>query len=177
MIPAHLDRQITLCPEQPTDEVFLRNLLIAQRWAEFAPLPLQDDQKIALLTGQFRAKRQHYATHYPNAWRAIIRLQDQPMGSITLDQRPERLWIVDIGLHPDHCGQGLGSVVLHAILATAARTGQGVGLSVALGNPAERLYRRLGFHSISQDGAYQMMHWQPTPEDWGWPSPSPPVDQ
>lgn len=161
MIPAQLDQQITLHPEDPADENFLRDLLIAQRWAEFAHFPLDDDQKIALLHQQFIAKRRHYAQHYPNAWRAIITRADQAIGRVELDNRPGRIWVIDIGLHPSQCGQGLGSVVLNAVLAAAAAAGQGVGLSVALGNPAERLYRRLGFHSISNDGANQMMHWQP----------------
>lgn len=164
MIPLQLDHQITLRPETPDDETFLRDLMIAQRWAEFAPLPLADDMKVALLAQQFTAKRRHYAQHYPTAWRAIITRAEQSIGRVELDQQRDRIWIIDIGLHPDQCGQGLGSIVMNAILATAASAGQGVGLSVALGNPAENLYRRLGFHGISNDGAYQMMHWHPTPE-------------
>jgi len=45
---------------------------------------------------------------------------------------------------PEHAG--LGAALLRRVLALAAATGvEGVGLSVTDGNPAGRVYERLGF--------------------------------
>ncbi len=47
-------------------------------------------------------------------------------------------------------GQGLGSAVLKAMIPSAAVRYRGICLNVREGNPAVRLYERLGFHKIAE---------------------------
>ena len=58
-----------------------------------------------------------------------------------------------------HRGQGLGTVVLDAVIAEARRRGlPGISLSVEDGNPARRLYERAGFRVVGRNGGSDTMH-------------------
>ncbi len=55
-------------------------------------------------------------------------------------------WITLIFRDPDASPPGTGSLLLHAVLARAARAGVGqIGLAVTATNPAHRVYLRAGF--------------------------------
>lgn len=56
-----------------------------------------------------------------------------------------------VATHPDHRGQGLGTVIVHAVVATVVRRGECPFLHAAAGNTvAIRLYQELGF-SVRQE--------------------------
>ena len=51
---------------------------------------------------------------------------------------------MSIGVRPDARGQGVGQMLVTALIAEAARRGIGLCLNVRSTNPARRLYERLG---------------------------------
>ncbi|WP_321790342.1 GNAT family N-acetyltransferase [Burkholderia pyrrocinia] len=55
-----------------------------------------------------------------------------------------------IQILPSRQGRGIGEAVLRQLLAEAAREYVPVSLSVLRGNPARRLYERLGFRLVSE---------------------------
>jgi len=55
---------------------------------------------------------------------------------------------VSMGVKPSARGQGVGEMLLRALIGEAARCGLGLCLSVRSENPARRLYERLGFRDI-----------------------------
>jgi GNAT superfamily N-acetyltransferase len=58
-------------------------------------------------------------------------------------------WVVDLFVVPPLQGGGLGRQLLQLVIARCVAEGhERVGLSVTEGNPAERLYRALGFERI-----------------------------
>ena len=58
-----------------------------------------------------------------------------------------------VGVIADRRGGGIGSLLLRALLAEArTRQLRGVSLSVATENPAVRLYERLGFRRLGEEG-------------------------
>ncbi|ALX14551.1 GCN5 family acetyltransferase [Burkholderia cepacia JBK9] len=65
-----------------------------------------------------------------------------------------------IQILPAHQGRGIGEAVLNALLADAAREHVPVSLSVLHGNPAHRLYERLGFRLASETGTSASMIWR-----------------
>lgn len=66
------------------------------------------------------------------------------------DRTPE----LGIGVVRTHRGQGIGSVLLRALLVQAAIDGhRRVSLSVEIDNPARRLYERLGFTPVARTAA------------------------
>jgi ribosomal protein S18 acetylase RimI-like enzyme len=64
--------------------------------------------------------------------------------------------LIDIALLPQYRNQGIGSTLLRELLADAARAGCAVSLKVENTNPAARLYERLGFQTVDEDGMYAL---------------------
>ncbi|BAX63150.1 GNAT family N-acetyltransferase [Burkholderia stabilis] len=65
-----------------------------------------------------------------------------------------------IQILPARQGQGIGEAVLRELLADAARANVPVSLSVLHGNPARRLYERLGFRIESETETSASMIWR-----------------
>jgi ribosomal protein S18 acetylase RimI-like enzyme len=66
--------------------------------------------------------------------------------SPTDDETPE----LAVALLPDYTGQGIGTALLDELLTAARRQFTTIALSVRAGNPAFRLYQRLGFRVIGE---------------------------
>ncbi|WP_175942754.1 GNAT family N-acetyltransferase [Burkholderia pyrrocinia] len=65
-----------------------------------------------------------------------------------------------IQLLPARQGQGIGEAVLRELLTEAARANVPVSLSVLHGNPARRLYERLGFRPASETETSASLVWR-----------------
>ncbi len=164
-MPAVLGRQgFALRPETEADIPFLRRLYISTRWEELAAVPdWTDEQKIAFLESQFAAQRQHYLAYYANAAFDVLEADGIPAGRLYLDRQAKTLLIVDIALLPDWRNRGIGTALIEAVFAEARLAGKEVSISVEKFNPAQRLYRRLGFREYAEDQVYWFMYWEPEP--------------
>jgi ribosomal protein S18 acetylase RimI-like enzyme len=69
----------------------------------------------------------------------------------------EDIRIVDISLLPEFRGQGVGTALLGAVTQEAAKEHRSVSIHVEKFNPAQRLYRRLGFVEAGGSGRYWLM--------------------
>lgn len=156
-------QSLSLRRELASDFDFLRQLFSAHRAQQFGALGWDNSQLAALLNGQFQAKRAHYAHAYPIADHFIVEQQGAAIGNISLALLSNEWRIVDIALAPSCCGQGIGSLLLRHILVNASSAQRRVSLHVALDNPAQRLYQRLGFVADACDGASWHMIWHPQP--------------
>lgn len=138
-----------------TDAPFLRELFeSAHPHLQFVPLP--EDQLRGLIDMQWRAQRLGYAAQWPDAHDAIIECAGQPVGRL-LVHHGDVTTIVDIAVFPRHRNRGLGSAALSTVLAAADRDQRVVRLTVADGNPAQRLYVRLGFAPVGRRGMDSVM--------------------
>lgn len=167
--PAVLAEQgFALRPEAEADLPFLLQLYVSTRWDELASLTdWSEAQKIAFLEGQFAAQRDHYLKHYGNSSFDVIEQQGMPAGRLYVDRQERTLLIVDIALLPQWRGRGIGTALIEALFAEARGVGKEVGISVEKFNPAQRLYRRLGFREYAEDDVYWFMYWSPQPPDAG----------
>jgi ribosomal protein S18 acetylase RimI-like enzyme len=166
--PGLCDKGFVLRPETEADLPFLRRLYISTRWEELASVThWTDAQKIAFLDSQFDAQRSYYLVHYASAAFDVLEAQGVPAGRLYLDRQADTLLIVDIALLPQWCGRGIGTALLEAMFAEARLSGKGVTISVEKFNPAQRLYRRLGFREYAEDDVYWFMHWSPEPDGRG----------
>ncbi|MFG1396801.1 GNAT family N-acetyltransferase [Roseixanthobacter pseudopolyaromaticivorans] len=146
------------------DRGFLEDLFIDTRRDTLAAAGWPEAQLRAFLADQYRLQQHHYATHYPGAVRLIIEREARPVGLLHLHAGAHDLRVVDIALEPRSRNSGLGAALLRAICAQAADAGCTVSLHVAIGNPASRLYQRLGFQAVDPgDGVYQKMVWRAEP--------------
>jgi ribosomal protein S18 acetylase RimI-like enzyme len=161
-MPAALAEQgFVLRPETEADFAFLRRLYISTRWEELAiVLDWTDAQKVQFLESQFDFQRHHYRTYYPaTAW-CILEHNGVPAGRIYVDRQATRLEVLDIALLPESRGRGIGTALMQAVCAEARRVGKAVRIAVEKFNPAQRLYRRLGFREISDEDVYWFMEWR-----------------
>jgi ribosomal protein S18 acetylase RimI-like enzyme len=115
--------------------------------------------KHAFLASQFALQTRHYAGAYADSEALIVTWNGEPVGRLHLSHTDTDLRIVDVSLLPDHRGGGLGSALLQAVQAAAG--GRTVSLNVDLTNPAQALYRRMGFVEAGTDGLSLRMVWHP----------------
>ena len=105
---------------------------------------------------QWRAQRLGYATQWPHAHDTIIERDGRPVGRLLVDYG-DVTTIVDIAVLPGERNQGVGSAALPSLLAAADENRRAVRLTVSDGNPARRLYERLGFVPVARHGMDTVM--------------------
>ncbi|MCB9760337.1 MAG: GNAT family N-acetyltransferase [Alphaproteobacteria bacterium] len=154
-----MEREAARAPAQrpvtPEDAPFLTRLFASTL-----------DPTLAALGGpivalQELARERHYAQAWPDAERVVLEVDGTPVGSWWTRRAPGGWWAIDIALTPEVRGRGLGAAVLRAFQREAAAVGEPVGLHVARQNPAARLYARLGFEVVGEDGTHFELRWTP----------------
>lgn len=101
-------------------------------------------------------QRAHFAAHYAPARNAIVVRDEatpQDVGRISLTRHWRKIFLRDIELAVHARNRGLGSAIVTAVLQIARADARRVELLVLHRNPAQRLYARLGFKVIADDGA------------------------
>jgi ribosomal protein S18 acetylase RimI-like enzyme len=139
---------------------FLYRVYASTREEELAVVPWNAEEKETFLRMQFNAQHQHYQQHFPDAAYSVILVDDTPAGRVYLHRRSDEIRIVDIALLPDYRSKGIGSELLSDILAEGKQTNLPVRIHVERFNPALRLYERLGFQQIGDQGVYYLMEWR-----------------
>lgn len=152
---------VTLRPMTDADLPFLHQVYAGTRADELAQTAWSHEEKQAFLDLQFQAQHSHYQKHFPEASYQIIEQVGEPIGRLYLDRRPEELRIIDIALLPEERGGGIGGALMRRILDEAALVGKPVRIHVERNNPAMRLYDRLGFCKVEDQGVYWLMEWLP----------------
>ena len=152
----------TLRPETEADIPFLRRLYASTRWEELAPIvDWTDEQKIAFCDSQFGFQRHHYCKYFPEAEFDVIEHHETPAGRIYIDRQENYLLVIDIALLPEWRGNGAGTALMQAVCAEARASGKKVSIAVEKFNPAQTLYRRLGFREVADEGVHWTMEWTP----------------
>ena len=151
---------MSLRPATEADEDFLFELFASTRMDEFKFLLGDEAQVEALVRMQFNLQRQQYDAGYPEADHKIILRDGQPIGRLFVDESDVEFTLVDVALLAAHRNYGLGTYLFQQLLRRAAGKGKRVRLHVLKSNPARRLYERLGFSSVAEDGMYFEMLWE-----------------
>jgi ribosomal protein S18 acetylase RimI-like enzyme len=89
-----------------------------------------------------------------------MELAGRPIGRLYVDRREDEIRIIDIALFPEHRGKGIGSRIMETLLDEGKDSGKPVTIHVEKNNPALRLYRRLGFTKVEDQGVYDLMEWR-----------------
>ena len=103
-----------------------------------------------------RWQRNHFAATYaPRHHAVIVRVEPEPqdIGRISLTRHWRKLFLRDIELVAAERSHGIGTAMLRALLALARAEGRALELLVLKHNPAQRLYARVGFRIVADDGA------------------------
>jgi ribosomal protein S18 acetylase RimI-like enzyme len=155
---------ITLRPIRAGDESFLYLVYASTREQELAPLDWSNEQKNAFLQMQFLAQHQYYQQNYADAAWDVILVDDQPAGRLYVARWPQEIRVIDIALLPKYRNAGIGGTLLRGLQAEAEQAGKKLSIHVEQFNPARRLYERLGFRIIADQGVYWLMEWTASPE-------------
>jgi ribosomal protein S18 acetylase RimI-like enzyme len=90
----------------------------------------------------------------------IISVDGRVVGFIQVVDFADRLYLRQIHLIDGFRGRGIGSTLIGAELKRGAESGRPVTLDVMHGNPARRLYVKLGFESTGKDPDKEQMIWR-----------------
>lgn len=153
---------LTLRDALPSDRAFLLALYASTRAEEFAHLGWPVEMERSFMKMQFDAQRGDYGRRHPGALCEIVELRGCPVGRLWVAQDARSLTVLDISLVAELRAQGIGTECLRRLLRRAAAAGLDVELQVVHGNPAQRLYERLGFRNIGAGAVRQAMVWKPS---------------
>ena len=150
---------VTLRPVQDSDDEFLLKVYGSTREQELAQVPWTPEQKQQFVRMQWEAQKNHYAAQHPHATHEIICLESGAAGRLYLDRSGEKFHILDITLLPEHRNHGAGSFLLDRIMAQAKEEGKPVTIYVETFNPSLRLFQRLGFTPIQEQGFHLLLQY------------------
>jgi len=151
---------ITLRPIVPDDRSFLLAVYASTREPELAAVEWDAAQKAAFVRMQFDAQHAYYQAHYGSATFDIILVGGQRAGRLYVAREDDEIRIVDIAILPACCNRGIGTTLLRGLQSEAAAAGKPLRIHVEKFNPALRLYERLGFRPIEDQGVYLFMEWR-----------------
>jgi ribosomal protein S18 acetylase RimI-like enzyme len=153
---------LTLRPVEPTDEPLLFELYASTRIDELAAWGWDATQRDLFLKLQFNGQQQHYRTHFAHADHVIVELDDQPIGRLIVARSEQDIHLADMIIQPAQRGCGIGTLLLRELLAEAARSHKPIRLNVLRTNRALRLYQRLGFAVVGDNGTHLLMEARPS---------------
>ncbi len=167
-LPERLTRDgIALRPSRKRDQPFLRALFATLRMDAAALAQWPEAQREPFLDDQFRLQDLHFRRFYPKADFLVIAQHGTPIGRLILDRGPSEWSLIDIGFLPPFRGRGLGEGLLRWFQASLKDAGaRTFVLQVEFGNPARRLYERLGFvedGNLEPGGLHAAMVWKAGP--------------
>jgi GNAT superfamily N-acetyltransferase len=148
---------LSLRAARADDAEFLFELYCDTRREEMAPWGWSAEQARSFLSFQFKAQQSHYEAGYEGADHKIILIEGREAGRILVLKTTAEFCLVDIALMSEHRGKGVGAALIRDLLDEAGRAGLPVTLYVLKGNPAARLYERLGFRFVKDTGAHLKM--------------------
>ena len=142
--------------ERDDDLPFLRALYLSTRAEEVAQTGWPIAAQHAFLNQQFDFQRAHYRAHYPAEW-LVIERAGEALGRLYLERAAGDFRVIDISLIPAARGTGIGGAILSDVIAEAGAAAAKVSIHVEHVNPARRLYDRLGFVAVAEEGPYIRM--------------------
>jgi ribosomal protein S18 acetylase RimI-like enzyme len=108
-----------------------------------------------------RRLRIRFRNGYKQPQVTIICVGENAVGWMQVVDYVGRLYLRQLHLTPAYRRQGIGTRLLEDLLRRADAEGKPVTLDVMHGNPARRLYLRLGFRQNGQDADKKQMIWRP----------------
>ena len=145
---------ITLRPIRADDDIFLFGLFSNAHEQDFALLDLPEEQKTAMLRMQFDAQQLQYHERYPRGNFDLVLKAEKTVGIIYTQRGPEEFVLIDIVLLPEFRNEGIGRALVAELIRQAQDEQKALTAHVRKNNSAWRLWQRLGFEAVGDDGVY-----------------------
>jgi GNAT superfamily N-acetyltransferase len=153
----------TLRPVQDYEREIVFAIYASTRAEELAQVAWDEATKESFLRMQFAAQDRYYRETFPNASYDLIVGSTGVLGRLYVDRGSDAVLVIDLALLPEHRGRGIGTTLLERVLDEARAAGLPVRVHVEQFNRARRLYDRLGFRVIEDQGVYLLMERAPYP--------------
>jgi ribosomal protein S18 acetylase RimI-like enzyme len=140
-----------LRPAMPDDDSFLEQLYADVHMAEFAPLGLPAPALEQLMQMQHRAQCAEYGAQFPRAESSIVWAGPYRIGRLLVEESEGEIRLIDVALLGAFRNLGVGAGLIEELKQRAEARKFPLRLSVRSGNPAGRLYSRLGFVGVQGD--------------------------
>ena len=130
---------------------------------EFAiALYLESTKPLLIALGRWDAERirARFADDFKSERAQVIRADGRDIGWMQVSENGEGLHLDQLHLVEEFRNLGIGTRLIQELLERGRRSGKWVGLNVIRGNPAIRLYQRLGFELIGEDDDKLQMRWR-----------------
>lgn len=150
---------VTLRRARPEDRPFLFRVYASTRREELLPLGWDDDAVQSFLRTQFEHEDRDWNLHRPGAECMVVLRDGLPVGRLYLARSSHEIRVMDLTLLPEHRNQGIGSMLLSALLDEARTTRRTVRLTVGRSSPMVELCRSMGFLPAATHGATWLMEW------------------
>jgi N-acetylglutamate synthase-like GNAT family acetyltransferase len=124
-----------------------------------ARVPWNDAQREAFLRMQFGAQLHHYQSNFPTALHHVIEHEGQPIGRLYVLRTDEFIRMLDITILPEFRSAGHGTALVKDLMLEAAASGRPLRIYVESFNPSLRLFERLGFKPVQEQGVHLLMEW------------------
>ena len=149
-----------------SDLPFLSALYASTRADELSGLGWPPEMLKAFLDQQFQAQHRHFRAVYPDGEWLIVEHEATPIGRLYLNESADEVHLIDIALIEGRRGQGVGGALVGDLIYQAHGLGKAVTCHVENRNlGAARLYARLGFERIEDDGLYAKLRYAPPSSD------------
>jgi len=159
--PQRQDVEISLRPAAAEDQDFLYELYASTREAEFAMMPISDEQRAVLMRQQFELQKKGYASQYPDAVHSVIEVEGRRAGRIWIDESPSEILIVDLALLPEFQRKGIGTYLMRQSMDRGAQVRKPVTGTVLWYNVASlEFVRKLGFVGTRADEIFVGVEWR-----------------
>jgi ribosomal protein S18 acetylase RimI-like enzyme len=144
----------------PGDRDFVARVYASTREAELAGSGLSEAQQQSMLRLQVDARERGYRAAFPDADERLVVFDERTVGYLCTRRSANEIVLIDIALLPAYRNRGIGTRLIRALLAEAATRSLPVRLNVLASHPAARLYARLGFRIVADDGVRWQMQWE-----------------
>ena len=141
--------RVSVRPATLADVGFLTSTAIAANEDRHRP---PDAELAAYRAGFVEWTEQQVRGEIPDSTTSVITAYGVDVGRLRVVRTAGLVELAGLQVLPAHQGRGLGSRVIHDLMAEAASSGRGFGLSVEKDNPRARaLYERLGLVVVGED--------------------------
>ena len=153
---------VRLRPAAADDEEVLLEIYASTRADELSLTNWTAPERDAFVRMQFAAQRDYYRTQYPNGDHRLILADNHQAGRLYTAESQDEILILDITLLPHLRGAGIGTPLINEVLSRAMEAGKPVRIYVETRNPSRRLFERLGFRVIEEDGLNVLLECRPS---------------
>lgn len=105
-------------------------------------------------------QQRHFETNFRPKERQVIQVSGEDVGTLSVLEHDDHLFISLIEILPKYQGQGIGQQVIESLQEEAMAKDKPLLLRVFKINPAWHLYERLGFEVYDSNDVQYFMRWE-----------------